>query len=53
MRFTAARLLELLAGRMDGKEILADYLYLEKDDIKAVLQYSAHKANAKTLLKAS
>ena len=53
MRFTAAQLLELLAGGMDDDEILADYPYLEKDDIKAVLQYATHMANAKTLLKAS
>ncbi|HTN06252.1 DUF433 domain-containing protein [Agriterribacter sp.] len=53
MRFTAAWLLELLAGRMNDDEILADYPYFEKDDIKTVLQYAAHMANAKTLLKAS
>lgn len=53
MRFTVAQLLELLAGGMDDDEILADYPYLEKEDIKAVLQYAAHMANAKTLLKAS
>ncbi len=53
MRFTVAQLLELMAGGMSESEILADYPYLEKDDIKAVLQYAAHMANAKTLLKAS
>ncbi len=53
MRFTVAQLLELMAGGMSENEILVDYPYIEKDDIKAVLQYAAHMANAKTLLKAS
>ena len=53
MRFTAAQLLELMAGGMIDNEILNDYPYIEKEDIKAVLQYAAHIANAKTLLKAS
>jgi uncharacterized protein (DUF433 family) len=53
MRFTAAQLLELMAGGMSENEILNDYPYIEKEDIKAVLQYAAHIANAKTLLKAS
>ena len=53
MRFTAAQLLELMAGGMTYNEILNDYPYIEKEDIKAVLQYAAHIANAKTLLKAS
>jgi uncharacterized protein (DUF433 family) len=53
MRFTVAQLLELMAGGMSENEILVDYPYLEKDDIKAVLQYAAHMANTKTLLKAS
>lgn len=53
MRFTVTQLLELMAGGMSENEILTDYPYLEKDDIKAVLQYAAHMANAKTLLKAS
>ncbi len=53
MRFTVAQLLELLASGMSEDDVLNDYPYLEKDDIKAVLQYAAHMANAKTLLKAS
>ncbi len=53
MRFTVAQLLELMAGGMSENEILVDYPYIEKDDIKAVLQYAAHMANAKTLLKPS
>ena len=53
MRFTAAQLLELMAGGMTDNEILNDYPYIEKEDIKAVLQYAAHIAIAKTLLKAS
>jgi uncharacterized protein (DUF433 family) len=53
MRFTVAQLLELMAGGLSENDIPADYSYLEKADIKAVLQYAAHMANAKTLLKAS
>ena len=53
MRFTAAQLLELMAGGMSENDILNDYPYIEKEDIKAVLQYAAYMANAKTLLKAS
>jgi uncharacterized protein (DUF433 family) len=39
MRFTVAQLLELLASGMTQSEILADYPYLEEDDIKACLIY--------------
>lgn len=46
MRFTAAQLLELMAGGMRENEILNDYPYIEKEDIKAVLPYAAHIANS-------
>ena len=36
MRFTVAQLLQLLAANMTETEILADYDYLEPEDIKAL-----------------
>ena len=50
MRFTVAQLLELLAAGMNEKEILADYPYLEAEDIKACLSYAAQIANARTIV---
>jgi len=40
MRFTVAQMLELMAGGMEIKEILADYPYIEKEDIWACLFYT-------------
>jgi uncharacterized protein (DUF433 family) len=50
MRFTVAQMLELLASPMTTEEILADYPYIEPEDIQACLRYAARMANAKTLL---
>ncbi len=50
MRFTVAQLLELLAAGMSEDEVLADYNYLESEDIKACLQYAAHIANTRTII---
>lgn len=50
MRFTMAQLLELLAAGMRKDEVLADYNYLESEDIKACLQYAAHIANTRTII---
>lgn len=50
MRFTVSQLLELLAAGMSEKEILADYPYLEKNDIFACLQYASLMANAKSVV---
>ncbi|MEZ4771884.1 MAG: DUF433 domain-containing protein [Bacteroidia bacterium] len=41
MRFTVAQMLELLAGGMSTPEILADYPYIEEEDIQACLLYAA------------
>ncbi|HRI58107.1 MAG TPA: DUF433 domain-containing protein [Saprospiraceae bacterium] len=49
MRFTASQLLELLAGGMSQEEILADYPYLEIEDIQACLVYAAKIADAKNV----
>jgi uncharacterized protein (DUF433 family) len=50
MRFTVAQLLQLLAANMTETEILADYDYLEPEDIKACLLYASHIANAKMIV---
>ncbi len=41
MRFTVFQLLELLAAEMTFDEILADYPYLEIQDLQACLLYAA------------
>lgn len=51
MRFTVAHMLELLAGGMSYDEILADYPFIELEDIQACLLYAAMLANAKTVRK--
>lgn len=50
MRFTVAQLLELLASGMSYEEILADYPYIELDDIRACLLFAAKMANAQSVL---
>ncbi|MDX1942543.1 MAG: DUF433 domain-containing protein [Saprospiraceae bacterium] len=50
MRFTVAQLLELLAAGMTHKEILADYPYLEQEDIQACLLFAARMANMKSII---
>jgi len=52
MRFTVTQMLELLASGMSHVEILADYPYLEEDDIRACLVYAASMANSKILVPA-
>jgi len=49
MRFTVTQLLELLAGGMSQEEILADYPYLEAEDIQACLMYAAKIADPKNV----
>ncbi|HEY3799152.1 MAG TPA: DUF433 domain-containing protein [Caulobacteraceae bacterium] len=44
MRIRVLDVLELLAGGMTNEEILADYPYLELDDIRASLAYAAQLA---------
>lgn len=50
MRFMVSQMLELLASGMSNDEILADYPFIEIEDIKASLQYAAQIANAKSLI---
>ena len=44
MRITVADILELLAGGMSHDEILADYPYLEREDIASCLDFAARLA---------
>ncbi|GHT09760.1 hypothetical protein AGMMS4956_00010 [Bacteroidia bacterium] len=50
MRFTVAQLLELVAAGMTPDEILADYPYLEQEDIAASLRYAALTLSHKDML---
>ncbi len=43
MRIRVTDVLEMLAGGMTYEEILADYPYLERDDILAALAYAAQE----------
>ncbi|HEX5280747.1 MAG TPA: DUF433 domain-containing protein [Micropepsaceae bacterium] len=45
MRVRVADVLELLAGGMTSDEVLADYPYLEADDIRVCLTYAAREVN--------
>lgn len=50
IRFTVAQLFELLASGMSHEEILADYPYLEKEDIQASLLFASQMANLKKVV---
>ena len=45
MRFPVADVLGYLAAGMTFDEILADFPYLEKEDIVAALEYAQNKVN--------
>lgn len=49
MRFTVHQLLELLASGMTPDEILADYHFLEMEDIKACLLFAAKISESKII----
>jgi uncharacterized protein (DUF433 family) len=49
LRFPVARLLGLLAAGGTRDQILADYPYLEPEDIDAALQYAALLAEDETI----
>jgi uncharacterized protein (DUF433 family) len=51
MRFTVAQMLELIASGMSFEEILADYPYIERDDILACLQYASFVMNNKDIVR--
>lgn len=45
LRIRVTDVLELLAAGASYEEILADYPYLEREDILAALDYAAHQAD--------
>ena len=45
MRIRVKDVLDMLAGGATEKEILADYPYLELDDIKACLEYASRQVD--------
>jgi len=49
MRIRVIDVLELLAAGQSREEILADYPYLESDDISACLLYAARRLDHPTL----
>ena len=49
MRIRVADVLQLLAAGETPEQILADYPYLERDDITAALQYAAPRLDHPTL----
>lgn len=49
MRITVADVLGMLAGGMTTAEILADYSYLEPEDIAACLDFAARQARHEEL----
>ena len=50
MRFTVTELLELLAAGMSVEEILADYAYLQQEDIYASLLYASLISRTKNVV---
>ena len=45
LRIRVKDVLDLLAARVPESEILADFPYLEPDDIRAVLEFAASQAD--------
>ena len=52
MRIRVSDVLDLLAAGASRDEIIADYPYLESDDITAVLHYAARQSDHLVLLAA-
>jgi len=50
MRFTVPQMLELVASGMTFDEIVADYPYIERDDIYACLLYASCIMNSKGVI---
>ena len=49
MRITGRRVPELLASYRDRKELLAEYPYLEVEDLEQVLRYAAASVDGESL----
>jgi uncharacterized protein (DUF433 family) len=52
MRIRVTDILELLSADATIEEILADYPYLEREDILAAIEYAARQADHSVLLSA-
>ena len=52
LRMRVSDVLELLGAGATFEEILADYPYLEQEDILAALEYAAHQTDHAVLLSA-
>lgn len=52
MRIRVSDVLDMLAGGASQSEILADYPYLEADDIRASLAYAAAQLNHSVVIAA-
>jgi uncharacterized protein (DUF433 family) len=52
MRIRVTDILELLSAEATIAEILADYPYLEREDILAAIEYAARQADHSVLLSA-
>jgi uncharacterized protein (DUF433 family) len=52
MRIRVKDVLDLLAAGLSDAEILADYPYLEAEDIRACLAYAAEESNHPVLVSA-
>lgn len=50
MRFTVVQMLELLAGGMSVDEILADYPYIQREDIYACLHYAVKASSTRKIV---
>jgi uncharacterized protein (DUF433 family) len=53
MRIRVKDVLDLLAGGVSEAEILADFPYLEREDIRAALAFAAEEANHPILVAAT
>ena len=52
MRIRVTDILELLSSGADMNEVLADYPYLEREDILAAIEYAARQTDHPVLLSA-
>lgn len=53
MRFAVTDILELLAAGMTNQEIIADFPFLEEEDIKAALLYASLRLNSTRIIHAA
>ena len=53
MRFAVTDILELLAAGMTNQEIIADFPFLEEEDIKAALLYASLRLSSTRIIHAA